>query len=528
MSLFHERDDPRPQTPWIAPPGGPDYPNRWQPLIPRNRVAISPDDVTDEQLQAMWHACGEISREDEARLACRRLSERLSSIIDAPVAVFRREVSPWKLVSALAGANGDENRTTAVAERQLDGILPATDATYLPITGRDQQLWTPIPLQDEYPSQVLLLLPGDWGRGRSAAWLSRFARTASMALRLVATRHAALQGERLTSHAGSFARKLGLAPSGRLLHQLIVDAAAKTANARFGGLSIYQAEESALTVTATHGYPSEAVDNVRIAPGSGIIGGVFSSKKPVLVRDTTRVPGLSPRSRRYQTTSFMAIPIVADDDVLGVVTLADRQDGRPFTRSDLSATSVIAGLASLALVREQLTRMRDELAHTAAVDSLTGMFNRGYLQARLDAELERSRRIGAPIALLMLDVDTFKGINDQLGHPTGDAVLRKVSELIRRSVRASDVCTRYGGDEFSVIVPENAHSAAQTAERIRRRVEAFRWETVGVPLGRRVTVSIGVCIADTGEASDSLIARADHIMYEAKARGRNRVHPPAF
>ena len=488
-------------------------------------MAISPDEVTDEQLQAMWQACVEISKEPDARVACRRLSERLSAIIDASVVVFRREVSPWKRVVSSAGwTAGDEHDTSTPADDQLDEILPAGDTTYLPIVGRNQQLWTPITLDEEHSSQVLLLLPGSWSHGRTAPWLTRFARTASMALRLVATRHAARNGDRLASHASSFARKLGLAPSGRALHQLIVDAAAKTANARLGGLSIYQAEQAAITVAATHGYPTEAVDNVRIVPGSGIIGGVFSSKKPILVRDTTRVPGLSPRSRRYQTASFMAIPIVAGDDALGVITLADRHDGRPFTRRDLEATRVVTGLAALALVREQLIRVRDELAHAAAVDSLTGMFNRRYLQSRLDAERERSRRSGSPVALMMLDVDTFKSINDQLGHPTGDTVLRKVSEIIRRSVRTSDVCTRYGGDEFSVIVPENADSATQTADRIRHRVEAFRWETVGVP-GRGVTVSIGVCLANSDDGSDSLIARADRLMYEAKGLGRNRVQP---
>jgi diguanylate cyclase (GGDEF)-like protein len=153
------------------------------------------------------------------------------------------------------------------------------------------------------------------------------------------------------------------------------------------------------------------------------------------------------------------------------------------------------------------------------------MFNRRYLHTRLEAELERSRRSGMPVALLMLDVDTFKGINDQLGHQSGDAVLRKVSEIIRRSVRASDVCTRYGGDEFSIIVPENALSAAQTAERIRHRVEAFRWDSLGIPQTLHVTVSIGACVGEIGEGSDAIIGRADQNLYQAKARGRNCVFP---
>lgn len=481
--------------------------------------------VTDEQLHAMWYACSEISTQPDVRQACRQLSERLSQIIAAPTIVFRRDVSPWKLVASSPKPGGDKSLVPAPEPSQLEQLVPAPDASYLPITGHDEMRWTPVPLDEELPSQSLLLLPGDWRTGPGSQWLPRFARTASMALRLASARQAARRGEGLAAVAYSFARKLGQVAGDRVLHQFIVDAAAKTANARLGGLSVYQAKEGAITVSATYGYPSEAVGHVRIVPGSGIIGGVFSSKKPLLVRDTTRVPGLTPRSQRYQTASFMAIPIVSGSDALGVVTLADRSDGRPFTRNDLAAARVITALSSLALVREQLTRLSDELAHTAAIDPLTAMFNRRYLHTRLEAELERSRRSGMPVAVLMLDVDTFKGVNDQLGHQTGDAVLRKVSEIIRRSVRASDVCTRYGGDEFAIIVPENAVSAVQTAERIRHRVEAFRWDSLGIPQTLHVTVSIGVCIGEVGEASEGLIGRADQYLYQAKARGRNCVYP---
>jgi diguanylate cyclase (GGDEF)-like protein len=112
-------------------------------------------------------------------------------------------------------------------------------------------------------------------------------------------------------------------------------------------------------------------------------------------------------------------------------------------------------------------------------------------------------------------------------------VLRKVAEIVRRSVRASDVCVRYGGDEFAVIIPdhgaggrgEDAGAARYTAERIRSRVEAFRWEGLGLPANLAVTVSIGVAMAEPGEAADSLIGRADQRLYAAKTSGRNRVFP---
>ena len=482
--------------------------------------------VTQDQLHAMWSACSEIASEPDTRSAYQHLSERLSKIIAAPAVVFRRDVSPWRLVGrAAVNRDADAGPSTPAASAALEPLVPVSDARYLPITGPDNTQWTPVPLDEALPSQALLLLPGDWHQGPTAPWLPRFARTISLALRLVSARQSARRSDGLLAEAHAFARKLGQITGDRALHQFIIDETAKAAGARLGGLAVYEPKEAAITVSATYGYPSEAVGHVRIVPGAGIVGGVFSSRKPLLVRDTTRVPGLTGRSRRYQTASFMAIPIVAGEDTLGVITLADRTDGRPFTRDDLAAARVIVAVASLALVRQQLQKLTDELTHTAARDSLTAMFNRGYLHTRLEAELERSRRTGLPIAVLMLDLDTFKPINDQLGHPTGDAVLRKAAEIIRRSVRASDVVTRYGGDEFAVIVPENAVSAHQTAERIRHRIEAFRWDTLGVPQSLHVTVSIGLALSEVGEGPDSVIGRADQQLYQAKARGRNCVSP---
>jgi diguanylate cyclase (GGDEF)-like protein len=336
----------------------------------------------------------------------------------------------------------------------------------------------------------------------------------------------------IAASAYGFARRVSRFTGEHELQQFIVDATARAANARLAGLSVYQPKEMAITVAATYGYSQETVGHVRIAPGSGIIGGVFSSKRPLLVRDTTRVPGLTPRSQRYQTASFMVLPVMSGSEALGVVTLADHKEGRPFTREDLAVVRMLTVVSGIGLARAQLARQIDELTHAAAVDPVTGMFNRRYLETRLDAEMERSRRMSTPVSLLMLDIDVFKTVNDKLGHQRGDAVLRKVAEIVSRAVRASDVCTRYGGDEFAVIVPESNGSgssghALQTAERIRSRVEAFQWVGLGLPQNVAVTVSIGVAIAEPGEHGEALIGRADERLYAAKAAGRNRVLPVA-
>ena len=159
-----------------------------------------------------------------------------------------------------------------------------------------------------------------------------------------------------------------------------------------------------------------------------------------------------------------------------------------------------------------------ELRHQNATDPLTGLANRRVFELRLAEEVERSRRYGTPLSLLMIDVDDFKGYNDAFGHPAGDDVLRRLAWLLSESVRTSDLVARYGGEEFAVIVPEgDIYGALFLAERCRHTIEVVHW------LHRGVTVSVGVasmppCQKDGGD----LLAAADQALYRAKRRGGNR------
>jgi diguanylate cyclase (GGDEF)-like protein len=280
-------------------------------------------------------------------------------------------------------------------------------------------------------------------------------------------------------------------------------------------------DDKQLQIVATFGYPMELVRMLRIAPGAGVIGSVYQKGAPLLVQDVTTVPGLR-RRPRYRTNSFIAVPISAGEAVLGVLCVADRTDDAPFSRDDLATLRTLTAPAALALARERARKDAEGFARAAVTDPLSGLFNRRYFHERLEEELDRAQRHHTDVSLLMIDIDNFKGINDRFGHLAGDLVIRSVGDILKRSVRRFDLCTRFGGEEFAVVMPgSGAENSASVAERIRQRVEAFRpSETELADL--RVTASIGMVVSRGASARD-LIARADQALYEAKRSGKNRL-----
>ena len=179
-----------------------------------------------------------------------------------------------------------------------------------------------------------------------------------------------------------------------------------------------------------------------------------------------------------------------------------------------------ASALSIALVSRS-----QRLLQLATSDSLTGLFNRGYVDDRLAMELSRARRYGKALTLAVIDADHFKALNDTHGHAAGDVVLKKLAGLLQSSFRQSDTTGRYGGEEFVVILPET------DLETARRKVEVLRQEiaatTIVLPERKdlvRVTISAGLAsFPQDGEDAAELFATADERMFEAKHAGRNRV-----
>ncbi|MFP4056416.1 MAG: GGDEF domain-containing protein [Candidatus Brocadiia bacterium] len=218
--------------------------------------------------------------------------------------------------------------------------------------------------------------------------------------------------------------------------------------------------------------------------------------------------------------------------------LLKRKDGSPFWgavtcrvyRDGDGQVACIDGVIQDVTRRKEaedaLEEARRRLERLATTDGLTGLLNRRTVLERLETELTRCRRLALPLALVLLDVDHFKAVNDRHGHQAGDRVLAHVGRLLRAACRSYDLAGRYGGEEFILALPHaDASQGRAAAERLRQRLAA-----APVPLGDgealAVTASLGVAVAAEGvDTADALVAAADQALYKAKAAGRNRVWP---
>lgn len=231
-------------------------------------------------------------------------------------------------------------------------------------------------------------------------------------------------------------------------------------------------------------------------------------------------PSIASMVARYMVPIAVLVPAV-----LGAIFIHSRLNpGHPYLAMALSVVSDIVLLVTLIWVLAFMIRRveaeRELAKHQADTDRLTGIYNRRYFETSLEAEVQRARRYGSPLSLILFDVDGFKQFNDRYGHLTGDRVLAQLVRQCERDLRTPDVFCRYGGEEFAIIAPETtAEAGATLARRIRQGVEAM-------PLGfvpESVTISLGIAAWQPGFAgNEDFIAAADSALYTAKNSGRNR------
>jgi diguanylate cyclase (GGDEF)-like protein/PAS domain S-box-containing protein len=216
-----------------------------------------------------------------------------------------------------------------------------------------------------------------------------------------------------------------------------------------------------------------------------------------------------------RVTGVVATPVVVDGRLWGCLTLATTED-RPLSADAEVRLGRLGDIASLAIASAEA---RAQLARLASTDHLTGLPNRRAFQERLAGEIERARRHGRALSLVLVDIDHFKRVNDTHGHPAGDRVLVEVAARLDALVRGGGTVARVGGEEFAVILPEaDGRSAVAAAERLRLAIEGAEFAEAGA-----LTVSAGVCAFEGAFTEDDLFRLADAALYRAKAQGRNRV-----
>ena len=267
---------------------------------------------------------------------------------------------------------------------------------------------------------------------------------------------------------------------------------------------------------------------MRIPKGQGIAGRVAQLGEPMLVENLEIDPRVLQKNKRhYKTRSFLSVPLKIGDRTIGVLNLSDKVSGEVFNEDDLQLIQSFASQAVVVLERNVLYSQTERLKKLSITDHLTGLLNRRYFQERLEEEIARSSRHGRPLSLMMLDIDGFKIINDTLGHPVGDKLLKQVSDAIMDSVRTMDIVSRFGGDEFLVLLPEtHPDRAAHIAERIRQAVGKIALALDSEAPEQDVVTSVSIGIASypqNGHTLEKLVEQVDRALYQAKMKGKNRI-----
>ncbi|MBF0532933.1 MAG: sensor domain-containing diguanylate cyclase, partial [Candidatus Omnitrophica bacterium] len=222
-----------------------------------------------------------------------------------------------------------------------------------------------------------------------------------------------------------------------------------------------------------------------------------------------------------RTTELIIMPLKAKDIVNGLIIADNIFTQKNITESDLRIFMMLANQAGLAIENSQLYELVRQKSHT---DALTTLWNHGYFQNKLYEEIEKARKNNSYLSLIMLDIDNFKTLNDTYGHQNGDIVLKEMARICKESSRTMDHACRYGGEEFSMILPQTTKEQAYTiAERIRQRIAEYGFTDFSLYETVKISVSIGIAaFPNDADNKQDLISQADRAMYKAKFSGKNR------
>ena len=228
----------------------------------------------------------------------------------------------------------------------------------------------------------------------------------------------------------------------------------------------------------------------------------------------------SPVIKILGSSELLLIPLKAKDRVNGIIVADNFITNDPITKDDIRMLTMLANQAGLAIENSQLFELTVEHAHS---DYLTNLWNHGYFQFLLQSELEKAKATKNLLTLIMIDIDDFKIYNDTLGHQAGDKILRTLANLLRNQSRKMDQVCRYGGEEFTIILPHtDKKEAFLIAERIRMDIQKYPFLNEEIFPNKQLTVSLGIAtFPENGLLAADLITASDKSLYQAKNKGKN-------
>ncbi|RJQ50082.1 MAG: sensor domain-containing diguanylate cyclase [Nitrospiraceae bacterium] len=265
------------------------------------------------------------------------------------------------------------------------------------------------------------------------------------------------------------------------------------------------------------------IRKLRSRSGSGVLSLVLKKGAPLVVHDVSKDKRFHRQTDGFKNVkirSLLCVPLKVKGRIVGVLRLINKTGGGRFTDTDRRFLSDAAYFAGIAMERTYLYKRIEEISIT---DDLTSLYNLRFLHQYIDIEIERSRRYGSLFSLIFMDIDNFKKVNDRFGHLTGSKALVEISTVLKKNLRKVDIITRYGGDEFVIILPQtSSESGLQVAERLRKIIEKYVFMKKENPV--RLTASLGVAsFPDNAGNRETLLRIADNAMYRGKFSTKNVV-----
>jgi len=281
---------------------------------------------------------------------------------------------------------------------------------------------------------------------------------------------------------------------------------------------VYRYDEKSDMLTPAVSYGINTSELKALSVGEGLAGECAAGRKTIVLKDITdKHISLEAGFAKIRPSGLAWFSMNHKERLMGVFVIGSL---KPYLEDDIKHIDRLVAQVAVALDSAILHK---EVERLAIVDSLTGLYNRRHFFKRLDSEFSGASRYSHPIAVIMIDLDDFKSINDNYGHQQGDRILIETSRILKEKTRQTDVWGRYGGEEFIGYVSHtDRNGVAIMAEKVRSSVEEFRFPGMN---GKRVTISVGVALYPEGsvETIDDIIKLADDHLYKAKKQGKNRV-----